>query len=92
LFSIRHSIQFLASGDLAGLQKGFDEFTFAANGHARKFLEPFFFRHFGLGIEPFGKQAKLVGGNISAADPVKQMGQKLRWKIVTADARHGYSP
>ena len=30
--------QFFSGGDLSGLQKGFDEFAFAANGHAGNFF------------------------------------------------------
>ena len=58
------STDFFAGGNLAGLQKGFDEFAFAANGQARKFFEPFSFRHFGLRVEPVGEQTELIGGNI----------------------------
>ena len=47
---------------------------------------------FGFGIKPVGQESKLVGGNVATMDPVNQMRQKLRWKIVTADAQHGYSP
>jgi hypothetical protein len=33
-------IQFFAGGDLAGLQKGFDEFSVAADGQAENCLNP----------------------------------------------------
>ena len=33
-------------------QESFDEFAFAANGHAGKFFEPFSFRHFRVGAQP----------------------------------------
>jgi hypothetical protein len=85
-------IQFFAGGDLAGLQKGFDEFAFAADGHAGKFLEPFAVRHFGFGIKSVGQKSKLINGNVATADTVEQVREKLRRKIVAADAGHGYSP
>jgi hypothetical protein len=85
-------IQFFAGGDLSGLQKSFDEFAFAADSHAGKFLEPFAVRHFGFDMKPVGQKSKLVGGNVATADPVKQVSQKWRRKIVAADAGHGYSP
>jgi len=84
--------QFPARGHLAGLQKGFDEFAFAANGQAGKFLEPGAVRHFGCGVEPIRQPSKLVGGNFSAADAVKQMIENAWRKIVPANLRHGYSP
>ena len=85
-------VHFFTRGDLSGLQKCFDEFAFAANSHASKFLEAFALRHFGSSLKPVGQKAKLAGGNVAAMDPVKQMRQKLRWQIVAADAGHGYSP
>jgi hypothetical protein len=84
--------KFLARGDLAGLQKGFDEFAIAANGHAGKFLEPGTVRHFGFGAEPIRHQPKLIGGNVAAADAVKQMIKEVWRKIVSPNLRHGYSP
>jgi hypothetical protein len=57
-------IHFVAGGDLAGLQKSFDEFAFAADGHAGKFLEPFSFRHFGLRIQPAARQDDLFVRNV----------------------------
>jgi hypothetical protein len=47
----RNLIQFFAGCDLSGLKKGFDEFAFAANGQAGKFLEPFAGRDFGIRAE-----------------------------------------
>lgn len=84
--------QLFAGGGLSGLQKGFDEFAFAANGQAGKLLEPFSLRHLGFSREPVGEESKLVGGDVPPADAIEQVGQKLRWKIVAANARHGYSP
>jgi len=83
---------FFSRGDLSWLQKSFDEFAFAADGHAGKFLEPFSVRHFGFGIEPVGQKPKLIGGDVATTDAVEQMGEKLWRKIVPTDARHGYSP
>ena len=85
-------LQFFARWNLSRLKKSFDQFAFAADRPAGKLLEPFSFRHFGFGIEPVGQQPKLIGGNVATMDPINQMRQKLRWKIVAADARHGYSP
>jgi hypothetical protein len=34
----------------------------------------------------------LVGGNVAAADTVKQMIKEVWRKIVAANLRHGYSP
>ena len=85
-------IYLFAGCNLSRLQKSFDEFTFAANGQAGKFLEPWAVRHFGCGVEPIRQQSKLIGGNFSAADAVKQMIKKAWRKIVTANLRHGYSP
>jgi hypothetical protein len=55
---------------LAGLQKRFDEFTFTADGHAGKFLEPLAVRHFRLSEEPIRQESELVRRNLSAADTV----------------------
>jgi len=74
---------------LAGLQKRFDEFTFTADGHAWKFLEPLGVRHFRLGVKPMRQQSKLVGGNLSAADTVKQMVEKAWRKTVASNSRPG---
>jgi hypothetical protein len=67
-------------------------FHFAADGHAGKFLEPWAFRHFGFGAEPIRHQPKLIGGNVAAADAVKQMIEEVWRQIVAPDSRHGYSP
>jgi hypothetical protein len=75
---------------LSGLQKSFDQFTFAADRHAGKLLEPFAFGHFGFGVEPIREQSELIGGDVSAADAVKQMVQEARRKTVAANPRHGY--
>jgi hypothetical protein len=48
------------------LQKGFDEFAFAANGQAGKSLEPFACRHFGVGIQPLREQDDLSVGKCRA--------------------------
>jgi hypothetical protein len=48
--------------------------------------------YFGFGREPVGQQAKLIGGDVATADAIKQVREKLRRKIVAANARHGYSP
>ena len=88
----RNLIPFFAGCDLSGLQKGFDEFAFAANGQAGKFLEPFAGRHFGIRAELIRQESKLGGGNFSAANAVEQMIKQARRKIVTANSRHGYSP
>ena len=85
-------IQFFAGGDLSGLQKGFDEFALPADGQAGKLFAPFAVRHFGFGREPVGQSAKLAGGDMSAADAIKQVREKLWRQIVAANARHGYSP
>jgi hypothetical protein len=81
--------QFLARGNLPGLQKGFDEFAFAANGQAGKFLAPWTVRHFGFGAEPIRHQPKLIGGNVAAADAVKQMIEEVWRKIVAPNSWHG---
>jgi hypothetical protein len=74
------------------LQEGPDEFAVAADGHAGKFLEPRTFRHFRFSAKPICQQAKLVRGNIPAADAIEQMIEKVWRKIVAPDAWHGYSP
>ena len=85
-------IYFFAGRNLSRLQKGFDEFAFAANGQAGKFLVPWAVRHFGFGAEPIRHQPKLIGGNVAAADAVKQMIEEVWRKIVAPNLRHGYSP
>jgi hypothetical protein len=84
--------EFLAGRNLPWLQKGFDEFAVTANGKTGKFLEPWTVRHFGFGAEPICHQPKLIGGNVAAADAVKQMIEEVWRKIVAPDLRHGYSP
>jgi hypothetical protein len=53
------------------VKKSFDQFTFAANGQAGKFLEPLSAGNFRSGVQPAGQQAKLVGGNVPALDAVQ---------------------
>ena len=53
---------FLSSRGLVCGQKRFHEFAFAAHNHSRKTLEPPFAWHVGFRVEPFGKQAQLIGG------------------------------
>jgi len=74
---------------LPQLQKGFDEFAFAANGQAGKFLESFSLRHFGLRCDPIGEQTELPGGNVSGFDALQQMRIQRSRKIAAPDARHG---
>jgi hypothetical protein len=90
--NFRGSTQFFAGRNLSGLQKGFDEFAFAANGQAGKSLEPFSLRHFRPGAQPIRQKPKLIGGNFPAADAVEQMIKKAGRKIVAANSRRGYSP
>lgn len=86
------SIQFLARGNLAGLQERLDELAVATNGHTGKCLEPGTVRHLGFSIKPVRHQPQLVGGIVAAANPVKQMIEKVWRKMVTPDPWHGYSP
>jgi hypothetical protein len=74
---------------LSGLQKGFDKFALPTNGHAGKFLEAFFIRLFGPGVEPSGQQAELIGGNVPGLDAVEQMCKRRARKIAALDAGHG---
>jgi hypothetical protein len=60
-------IYFFAGRNLSRLQKGFDEFAFAANGQAGELLEPFSLRHFGIGVQPLCEQDNLFVGNASLA-------------------------
>ena len=85
-------IYLFARCNLSRLQKGFDEFAFAANGQTGKFLEPFAFRHFGVGAQPICDESKLGGGNVSVADAVKQMVEQARRQILSANPRHIYCP
>jgi hypothetical protein len=62
-YSIEGSVHLFAGRNLSRLQKGFDEFAFAANGQAGKFLEPFSLRHFGIGFQPARELDDLVVGN-----------------------------
>jgi hypothetical protein len=81
--------QLFAGGNLPRLQKGFDEFAFSANGQAGKSLEPWTVRHFGFGAEPIRHQPKLIGGDVAAADAVKQMIEEMWRKVVAPNLRHG---
>ena len=85
-------IYLFAGCNLSGLQKGFDEFAFAADGHARKFLEPLAFRHNRLALKPVRQKFELIGGNFSFTGAVEQVIQQPGRKTLTANARHGYSP
>ena len=77
---------------MSRLKKSFNQFTFATDRHAGEFLEPFSFRHFGLGKESVGQKSKLIGGIVATIDTINQVREQLRWKMVAADTRHGYSP
>jgi hypothetical protein len=85
-------IYLLAGCNLSRLQKGFNEFAFAANDQAGKFLEPFAFRRFGFGAKPVRHKFELFGGNFSFTGAVKQVIQQMGRKTLSANARHGYSP
>jgi len=85
-------IYLFAGCNLSRLQKSFDEFTFAANGQAGKFLEPFALRHFGFGAKPVGQKFELVGGYFLFTGAVEQVVQQPGRKTLSANARHGYSP
>ena len=61
------SVDFFAGGNLAGLQKGFDEFALAANGQARKSFEPLAAWHFGVVVQPPREQDDLIIGNAALA-------------------------
>ena len=60
-------IYLFARCNLSRLQKGFDEFSFAANGHAGKFLEPVAVGNFGVGVQPLREQDNLFVGNATLA-------------------------
>ena len=81
-------VQFFTRGDLSGLQKGFDEFAFAANGHAGKFLEPFFIRHFRIGIQPLCEQNNLFAGNFTLTHSRQKMSQQSFRQFPATDFRH----
>jgi hypothetical protein len=58
---------------LSGLQKCFDEFAFAADGHAWKDFVSFLIRDFGFGVEPFGEEAELICSNVARSDSVDEV-------------------
>ena len=66
-------IYLFAGCNLSWLQKGFDEFAFAANGQAGKFLEPFAFRHFGVGAQPVRQKLEL------AAEMFRSLTRSSKW-------------
>jgi hypothetical protein len=45
-----------------------------------------------MGAKPIRQESELVGGNLSAADTIKQMIEQARRKPVASNSRHGYSP
>ena len=85
----RASKHLFAVRDLSGLQKGFDEFAFAADAHAGKPFEPSPLRHFRFESQPVRQESELIGGDVPAAYAVEQVIEKARGKAVAADARHG---
>jgi hypothetical protein len=85
-------IYIFAGCNLSRLQKGFNEFAFAANGQAGKSLEAFACRRFGFGTKPVRQKLELVGGDFSFTGAVKQVFQQPGRKTLSANARHGYSP
>src|SRR5438132_4494629 len=51
------SDNFFPCRNLIGGQKSFHQIAFPADDHPGKAPEPFLIRHFGLGVEPVGKQS-----------------------------------
>jgi hypothetical protein len=80
--------QFLTGGKLSRLQKGFDEFTFAADGHAGKSLEPLARRGLGSGVQPVGQQLEMVRGNMPVSDSFQEMLVEGTGKLAALDLRH----
>jgi hypothetical protein len=74
---------------LSRLQERFDEFTFTADGHAGKSLEPPSNRDFRFGVKPIRQETKLIGRNLSSNDTVEQMIEEAWRKTVPPDPRHG---
>jgi hypothetical protein len=58
---------------LVRLQKVSDQFAFTAYGRAGEFAKPSSGRHFGFGVEPFGKPVQLDGGNVALLNLAKQI-------------------
>jgi hypothetical protein len=77
---------------LSRFQKSFDQFAFAADGHAGEFFEPAAGRNLGFALKPVGQKLQLAGGDFPPADAVRQMVKQPGRKTVAADPWHGYSP
>ncbi len=80
-------IYLLTGGKLSRLQKGFDEFAFAANDQAGKFLEPFALRHFRIGVQPLCEQDNLFVGNAALTHSRQKMSQQGFGQFLAADFR-----
>ena|SRR2546426_3279456 len=58
-------LDFFPRWNLARHEKSFHKFSFTANDHAGKSLEPFSRRDFRLCVEPIDHQCKLPPGNVT---------------------------
>lgn len=54
-FRYYRALNLFAVWKLSWLQKGFDQFAFAADGHAREFLKPAARRDFGFSAQSVGQ-------------------------------------
>ena len=74
------------------MKKGFDQYAFATDGEALEFLEPFPLGHFRLSRKPVREKSKFINRNVPPFDPIQQMFPQILGKVLSPDARHGYSP
>ena len=56
----RRSQDLFTNGNLPDIEESLHEFAFPADDHFGETFEPFAGWHFRFGIEPVGKQAKLI--------------------------------
>jgi hypothetical protein len=73
---------FFASRNLPESQEGLHQCALAADNHLRETLEPLTPWDFGFGNEAVSELTKLIGGNFSFSDSIKQMIQQCRRKIL----------
>ena len=84
----RQSKDFLSDRKLLRIQECLHQIAFSADNHSWEAFEPFLVRHFRLDIEPLGEQSKLICRNLAGTNPLEEMMQQRRRKILPPDFRH----
>jgi hypothetical protein len=69
---------FFSGRDLSSREESLYEFTFAANSHSGKSLEPLPFWNVRLAVQPIGERSELISGNPALLYSLEQMIEQRR--------------